>query len=132
MTPELQQEREQAKQIDMPLRTANVAKILHPQNGEAGVQDNALNPTPKALAGEKPPKKPRSDKGKPRKQADPPVQAGGKLSKEDANRGMDLVRMRDSVRTRWEVAMDNERNLHHEYEDADAAVLAWFRENTAQ
>ena len=44
----------------------------------------------------KPPKKPRSDKGKPRKQADPPVQAGA-LTHEQVARIKELMEAREQA-----------------------------------
>ena len=77
----------------------------------------------------KPAKKPRSDKGKPRKAA--PEQPGA-LSPIQASRGLDLLQTRDNRRTEWDMAQTNECDAKQRFEDADAAVLAWFRENTAK
>ena len=79
----------------------------------------------------KPPKKPRSDKGKPRKQADPPAQAGGKLSKEDASRLVDLIQTKESRRVAWEAAQALAETRQNEFIDAGCELDVFIRENTA-
>ena len=83
-------------------------------------------PVPKAA------RAPRKDKGHKRiKPAAAPVQAG-MLSAQQASRGLDLIAIRDRLRIQMEVACENWKQAGQAFDDADAQVVAWFRENTAK
>ena len=80
----------------------------------------------------KPPKKRRSDAGVPRKKPAPaPAPAIGKLTDEQSQAGLDLMRERDLARTRMEAAEATAEELERIYEEFDAKMIAWFRDHTA-
>ena len=79
-----------------------------------------------ARAEEKPPKKRRSDAGKPRpKPVAEPNLAPGMLTQEQANALMRLTLKRDDTRMNLQSAQDA-------FDDADAEYVRFIRENTAR
>ena len=67
------------------------------------------------------------------KKAEPAqAQTQGALTKEQASRGLDLIATRDRLRVEWDQSVSASEIARERFEDYDAQVVAWFRENTAK
>jgi len=85
-------------------------------------------------AAEKPAKKPRSDKGIPRKkpEAAPEPVPQGKLTCDQAARLVDLIQTKETRRTEWDSAVDHAQQCTEAYVAAGTELDDYLNEITAK